>query len=268
MTTLCHTPQTASHHVLGWLRRQPELKEESITDWLLDYFDQNSSQLRYYQFNRHEEGRVSGADWDWWFIQRHGCFKLRIQAKKLRTRHNHYSDLARCSNAGHQLDLLLDSSAQLNFYPLYSLYGPSQGAERCACAHQPTSLHICSAQEVYNLVFGSARIHIDSARLLSLTIPLHCLFCCPLTFDKPDGGPESLFDHYFSVPPRYSVDEDAGEDPHPRRGYEGTTPPIIKRLFEVREVNSNTEGLLQEYQSMFSGTDGVVIADISKKMEG
>lgn len=263
MTPLCHIAESASDYVLGWLNRQSEVKEESITDWLLDYLDQNSAQLRYYQFNRREEGKTSGADWDWWLLHRHGCFKLRIQAKKLRFKHDHYKDIARASKAGYQIDLLLDSSANLNFYPLYSLYGLSQGSERCNRGHQPASLHICSAQEVYDLVFGSARKTIDSAALLSLTIPMQCLFCCPLTFDRPGGGPESLFDHYFSTPPRHRNDEGDSIEPHSRRGYEEAIPPLIKRLLEVEEVNSNTQGLIEEYKSKYDGSDGVVITDIS-----
>ena len=71
---ICQIARDANDYVDGWMTRQPEIKEESITDWLLDYFDQHSSQLKYYQFNRYEEGAFSGADWDWWILLRNGCF--------------------------------------------------------------------------------------------------------------------------------------------------------------------------------------------------
>lgn len=51
-------------------------------------------------------------------------------------------------------------------------------------------------------------------------------------------------------------------EPDPDRGFEERTPEIIKRMFVVREINSNTEGILREYQSMFAGSKGVVIADL------
>ncbi len=188
MNTICTTAESASRYVTGWLQRQPAVKEESITDWLLDYLTQHNSQIRYYQFSRHEEGRSSGADWDWWILANRGCFKLRVQAKKLRSNYDHYNSLAHSNSIGYQIDLLLDSSASLNFYPIYSLYGLSEGVERCSRTTRPESLHICSAQEVYDLLFGTARSRIASTNLLDLSIPLPCLFCCPLVRDHPRGG--------------------------------------------------------------------------------
>jgi hypothetical protein len=264
MKTLCETAESASQYVTGWLQRQPAVKEESITDWLLDYLDQHSSQIRYYQFTRHEEARSSGADWDWWIISRHGCFKLRVQAKKVKQHVDQYTDLARSNTSGYQIDMLLDSSASLNFYPIYSLYGFSEGVERCQRTSRPESLHICSAQEVYDLLFGGPRSRVEANSLLGLSIPLPCLFCCPLSRDRPQGGPGELFRNYFRTHPKPRGAEGDGK-PDPDRGFEERTPEIIKRMFEVREINSNTEGILREYQSMFAGSKGVVIADLREQ---
>ncbi len=261
MKTLRETTEAASQYVTGWLQRQPSVKEESITDWLLDYLDQHCSQIRYYQFSRHEEGRSSGADWDWWILSRRGCFKLRVQAKKVKRNVDHYPDLARSNRNGYQLDILLDSSASHNFYPIYSLYGFSEGKERCQRTSRPESLHICSAQEVYDLLFGGPRSRVESSSLLELSIPLPCLFCCPLSREQPYGGPGALFENYFRTAPK-PRGEGADGEPLRGRGYEENTPEIIKIMFEVEVINSNTVGILREYQSMFAGSDGVVIADL------
>jgi len=117
MSNLCQIATDASAYVAGWLQRQPALQEESITDWMLDYFVQHSSDIRHYQFTRYEEARMSGADWDWWLLLERGCFKIRSQAKKVRRNHDHYRDLARANKTGCQIDLLLDSSTLHNFYP-------------------------------------------------------------------------------------------------------------------------------------------------------
>ena len=266
-TSLGKVAHQANNYVAGWLQRQPAVKEESLTDWLLDYFHQNSPDVRYYEFDRHEEARFSGADWDWWFLLRTGCFKIRVQAKKLRRGKDHYSDLAHSNQTGYQIDTLLDSSAAHNFYPLYVLYAKTEGVERCRRLPEPTVLSICSAQEAYELVFGSARRRIESGDVLALTIPLECLFCCPLVRDFPSHGPEELFRHYFQVAPRGRRQEEEVPDDRTRRGYEESVPRIIRSLFEMPEINSNTEGILREYQSMFTGSHGVTIVRVDHERE-
>lgn len=261
MKNLCETAKDASQYVAGWLQRQPSVKEESITDWLLDYLDQHCTQISYSQFTRHEEGRSSGADWDWWILLRSGCFKLRVQAKRLKRRVDHYSDLGRSNKYGYQIDMLLNSSAGLNFYPIYALYGISEGMERCPNTSRSESLHICSAQEVNDMIFGEPRHRVDSSALLGLSIPLSCLFCCPQSQGQSLDKPHTLLDRYFQTAPKSrGVDADGKSDP--LRGIEVNTPEIIKKLSEKHERNSNFEGLLREYQSMFAGSSSVVIADM------
>lgn len=257
--TLGKVARQANDYLAGWLHRQPVVKEESLTDWLLDYFQQNTPDVRYYEFDRLEEARSSGADWDWWFLLQSGCFKIRVQAKKLRQTKDHYPELARSNQTGYQIDILLDSSAVHNFYPLYVLYAKTEGVERCVRVPEPTVLSICSAQETYDLVFGSARHRIDSKDVLALSIPLECLFCCPLVRDFASHGPESLFRHYFPVPPRGCRGEAETSNGNSHRGYEESVPRVVRTLFEMREIDSNTEGILREYQSMFAGSCGVVI---------
>ena len=73
----------SSLYVRKWLVRQPSVKEESITDWLLFDISENIKSVYYQAFTRHEEARKTGADWEWWFVFRDFAMKLRIQAKKL-----------------------------------------------------------------------------------------------------------------------------------------------------------------------------------------
>ena len=261
---ICKIARDANDYVSGWMTRQPEIKEESITDWLLDYFDQNTSQIRYYQFNRHEEGRIYGADWDWWILLPNGCFKLRIQAKKIKNGANHYNDLTRNNQNGYQIDLLLNSSSSHNFYPLYSLYGKSEGMERCQQPPSPVSLHICSAQEVYDLVFGQPRRRINSTDLLKLTIPLECLFCCPLTRKGRGFDPRKLFGHYFQVPPRTFNKDNRESFKNENRGFENEVPDILTDLYKMESLNDNSAGLINMYRSRFPGSNSLSIVKINE----
>lgn len=237
------------------------MKEESLTDWLLDHFMQQSSEILYYQFTRHEEGKESGADWDWWILLEHGCFKIRVQAKKVRKSHDHYRDLARSNKSGYQLDMLLKSSASQNFYPIYALYGFAEGGERCEHTPRPEPLHICSAQEVYDIVFASARTRIDSSTLLGLSIPLSCLFCCPRVNDSLLSSTENIFRRHFGRSSRVCEGEEDGEalDLGSRQGFEERVPEVVRALFETQKANDNREELLKKYQGEFSGANGVLI---------
>lgn len=133
----CRLLRNASSYAAGWLFRQPSLKEESITDWLLDYVQQHSTAIRYYLFDRIEEGASSGADWDWWFLLSDGCFKIRVQAKKIKKDKDHYKDLAHFNKKHFQIDLLLDSSARHNFYPIYGVYGFSRTSRKVSADFRP-----------------------------------------------------------------------------------------------------------------------------------
>lgn len=261
---ICKTARDANDYVSGWLTRQPELKEESITDWLLDYFDQHTNQIRYYQFNRQEEGKTYGADWDWWIILPNGCFKLRIQAKKVKKGANHYNDLTRNNKHGFQMDLLLNSSSAQNFYPLYALYGKSEGVERCQKPPSSVLLHICSAQEIYDLVFGHPRQRINSTDLLQLTIPMECLFCCTLVRDRNEFGPRDLFDHYFKIPPRNNDKENQNDNERNNQGYDKEVPEIISALYKMETLNDNSVGLINEYRNQYPGSNSLSIIKIDK----
>ncbi len=248
----------ASSYASGWLKRQPGVKEESITDWLLDFFDQNSNQIRYYQFNRHEEAKLSGADWDWWILypNNKGCFKIRVQAKRLRKGHNHYLDITRANKSGYQIDMLLDSSSRLNFYPIYAHFGLSEGVERCTSTPAPESLFLSSAQEMYDLVFGRPRMKIESKDILKMCIPMPCLFGCPLIHEH--NKIMSLFNHYFKSKPR-NLPETNNQDDNYNRGFEFEIPPLIQELSRVDEQGQISHGLANEYQNNYEGSNAVAI---------
>lgn len=256
---ICKISRDANDYVDGWITRQPEIKEESITEWLLDYFDQHSNLLKYYQFNRHEEGTYSGADWDWWILLNNGCFKLRIQAKKVKAGTNHYNAITHSNKNGYQIDLLLNSSSRYNFYPLYALYGKQEGVERCKKPPKPISLHICSAQEIYDLIFGSARQRIESSDLLGLTIPLECLFCCPLVRDMDEVGPRRLFEHYFKTPPRKINEVNMNYDIKSDQGFEKQVPEIISVLYNLKEYNDNSSRIIREYRNTYPSSNALSI---------
>lgn len=256
---LCTIALKASEHVCGWLSRQPRVKEESVTDWLLDHISTQTNQIAYYLFDRHEEAVISGADWDWWVLFGPSCFKLRIQAKRVKNNHDHYKDIARSNQQGLQIELLINSSASLNFYPMYSFYGHTCGQEKCRREADRSGIWVTSALEVYQAVIAVPRRNVPKESLLSLCIPFHCLFCCPLVRDGRDHGFHKLFSHYFGYPAG-PTDNEPKLAPYKAEfpGFEQETPRLILSLLRSKE-GKNEVGMIREYQSLFPESNGVVI---------
>ncbi len=66
--TVCATAALLSGDVASWIRSQPSVGEESITDWFLYRLSESVIWIRYLPFTRREEGTMTGADWEWWLI--------------------------------------------------------------------------------------------------------------------------------------------------------------------------------------------------------
>jgi hypothetical protein len=68
--------------------------EESLTDYLLlDLKLRHPDRIHVRKFTKWQEGRTTGADWEWWFGDRRGWFGMRVQAKKLNSGRRLYSGL-------------------------------------------------------------------------------------------------------------------------------------------------------------------------------
>jgi hypothetical protein len=104
----CNAIKALSAQVHHWMTRQPAVGEESLTDWLLFEVSERLPQVRYHKFNRFEEARASGADWDWWFVGNRVSMGWRVQAKKLKKDSDNYADIARANRFGLQIEKLLE----------------------------------------------------------------------------------------------------------------------------------------------------------------
>ncbi len=75
-----------SKEVYNWLSNQPNVKEESITDWLLYSSSKRCPKIIYKAFTRNEESN-NGADWECWIIRGNNhyfkAYRFLVQAKKI-----------------------------------------------------------------------------------------------------------------------------------------------------------------------------------------
>lgn len=116
--------------IYDWLRKQPNVKEESLTDWLLYYISECCPNIYYQEFTRRKEAN-NGADWEWWILTSHydreyKAYRFLVQAKKLITNDkDNYSLLSYENQNGYQIELLLQSAECKNAFPLYMYYSAS-----------------------------------------------------------------------------------------------------------------------------------------------
>ena len=108
-----------------WLKNQPFVKEESITDWLLYNISRDNDKICYKAFSRNEEA-LNGSDWEWWFLTNTNsvtkAYRLLIQAKKLKPHEDNYPLIAYSNKNGLQIDLLIENALKRNALPLYAYY--------------------------------------------------------------------------------------------------------------------------------------------------
>lgn len=114
-----------SRECYKWLKIQPNVKEESLTDWLLYQAYIKSKRVYYHAFTRNEEANT-GADWEWWILteERYGlsAYRLLVQAKKLKKKRDNYSSITYGNRNGMQIDLLLSDAVKRQALPLYAYY--------------------------------------------------------------------------------------------------------------------------------------------------
>ncbi|MBW4597800.1 MAG: hypothetical protein KME46_34075 [Brasilonema angustatum HA4187-MV1] len=186
-------------YIRSWLTKQPGVKEESITDWLLFDVSNQLPNVFYHAFTRHQEGRETGADWEWWFLFPQTYVRFRVQAKKVSSTKDNYQEIARTNNHGLQIEKLLEDSEKpdVNAIPLYVLYSSVSDNVRCNNHQivQNDGVFIAGAQQIYDFFIAGPRRKVTSAKLLKLSSPFSCFACCPLI--TAYGGLQRYLEYYF-----------------------------------------------------------------------
>jgi hypothetical protein len=252
----CKELRESSSYVRRWLTRQPGVKEESLTDWLLYDVSDRLPFVHYVSFSRHQEARETGADWEWWILLRGNYFRIRVQAKKVSATKDNYPELARTNSYGLQIDKLLDDARIANAIPLYALYSTETG--HSMCSGQPhmyeDGVFLAGATHLYADFIKGGRKPVSSSELLNRSNPFSCFACCPLT-RKLDGGTLSYFERYY----RAEVHPD-GEDSDVPRGTHTLLPDYVSLLLEhsAEGIPDWWEG---EFRSSLLDFNGILVYD-------
>lgn len=253
MENLCDILKDLNTKIFEWISAQPAVKEESITDWLLYELSKRSVQVAYKAFNRYEEAKYTGADWDWVFVFNDGTVWLRVQAKKLFAGEDNYPSLARSNRYGQQISTLITSAAKVPAYPLYVFYYGSSEISACILGFKATAgAYFCGAK-VVDANFVSTRKRVNSADLIIRSYPLPCIVCCPMAAGVSAKDLISQIYNYFEGDSLFNSSLDEYE------GYTKDIPAAIRSV--VDNEFKFPDGWVREFGSQFADVGAVVAMD-------
>ena len=199
----CKEVKKISEYIRDWISKQPAVKEESLTDYLLFQLSEKVSRIRYKAFTRQEEAKTTGADWEWWIILSNNCaYKLRVQAKKGFP--DNYPHIAHSNKYGLQIEKLLEDAINTNSMPLYAFYTNGIGQVMCPLGINDEGVYMAGANKVYSSFIQGIRQKISIQSVLSISNPLSCFFCCPLVEEKGVRFSD-FFEKYYDAESREEI---------------------------------------------------------------
>jgi len=199
MTNDCKELRKCCLYIRNWINKQPSVKEESITDWLLFNISEKISRISYRAFTRNEEARDTGADWEWWFIFNEFCYKTRVQAKKIKISKDNYPSLAYTNKHGMQIEKLIEKSKDENFIPFYAFYTSKADNVKCEAGITNEGVYMAGGKEIYDDFILSGRKKVNYDDILKKTTPLSCFLCCQICQEEmDDSGFRDFLFRYFS----------------------------------------------------------------------
>lgn len=187
---LCESNRKVSEEVKNFLLNVTDVKEESITDYLVWKWGEIDNRLNYLNirtFTRQEESKTTGADFELelWLVGRTFRFPLLFQAKKFVKPFDSYvSKLNYPNGTQGQLGKLISYSLHKKRLPFYAFYSLPDSKTLVMCAGndaQGSGVFIADAYTVKDFADGKYGARVSKNKILASSNPFHCIFCCPLS---------------------------------------------------------------------------------------
>lgn len=258
---ICREVLDIAYRLSRWLFKQPEVGEESLTDWLLYEIADRLPFVRYRKFTRPQEARDTGADWEWWFVGRHLSLALRVQAKKIAGEPDYYRALAYTNRYGLQIEKLMSSAVESNFLPLYALYHgtPTPPPIRCK-RHKDAGRHegvfLASAAELYEKFIVGRRVKIDGRDLLQMSITMSSLFCCHDLAQKTGEPVERIYAHIAEL----LLSSTESKNSNNRLGIHNELPEYISALLRFDQFESDWSD--RGYEKVSRDVNAILVFDM------
>lgn len=277
-----------SRECYDWLNKQPNVKEESLTDWLLYQASIRSNRVFYKSFTRNEESHI-GADWEWWILIEDICglsaYRLLIQAKKLKKSEDNYKSITYGNKNGMQIDLLLSSAIKRQALPLYAYYICSHPdiKEQLKnfsfvdehiirwCEGCTNGVYLSSASSIRKRVIEQPKRKITEKELVNNSLGLSLLdLLFKGNFDSKNN-PSDFFDilnkHYSDL---YRINMQRNNDYHTEYAYEHIGFKYSYKRFPryltaiLQNQGQNIDRLEDEFHRELEDLSGVAVIDARK----
>ena len=213
---LCESNKAVSEEIKNFILNVPNVKEESITDYLVWKWrdlDKRFNYINISTFTRQEESATTGADFEMelWLIGKSYRFPLLIQAKKFVKSFDSYVNKLNYPNGTQaQLSNLIRYSLSRNLLPFYLFYSLADSATQIMCPFNDVNqsgIFMADAYTIKDFADGLHGKRISKNALMKSSNPFHCIFCCPLSLDG------NYFIHYFPKLARSSNFEEGKQLP-------------------------------------------------------
>ena len=242
----------ASIYVKEWIDRQPNVKEETLTDWLLMQVSYKINRIYYQSFSRHQESRTTGADWEWWFLYPHIVYRFRVQAKKMYLNNATSLKYKWKKATQRQINRLLQDARNTNSIPLYAFYANNITVTACFQGITNEGVYLSSANELFQNFIRPDTKKITKDDISRLSIPLSCMLCCELI---QKTGFDAFVDKYFKLTPSlYSNYPNLGKYDY------GNIPPYLTTILKFRE-GQLPDWFDEEYKNKLEGVNAIMVVD-------
>ena len=204
-----------------------------------------------------EEGRKTGADWEWWVLfPNDKSFCARVQAKKLKNDKDNYAGIAYTTNGMLQIERLLEDSNKNDFASLYAFYS-SESSKYTLCGGRKGNegVFITDAEHLKNEILDNPRAKYLAKDVLKYSNPISCLFCCPMTERLSYEGLKEHLRNYFPTLYQRRVKENSNDN-NPIGFIK--TPNRIKD-FMKSEIEYNWEA---QYERNFENVNAILVFDL------
>ena len=205
---ICDSNRAVSLEVLNFMQNVGDIKEESITDYLVwkwRELDKRFNYLSVSTFNHDEESTKTGADFDLelWLVGSTSHISLAVQAKKFIKPHDSYvKRLNYPKGSKKQMNMLLAYAASTKKLPFYFIYSAPDSSTSTMCGLPDIGkcgVFMADAKVMEKFADGKHGKRVSRDDLLSKSNPFHCMFCCPL------GPGDKYFEVYFRRGSREAV---------------------------------------------------------------
>ncbi|MEY8868490.1 DUF6615 family protein [Meridianimaribacter flavus] len=256
---ICQVIKACSSEVFKWITQQDEVGEESITDWTLYKANDLAPQIIYKQFNRLQEARITGADFELWILTNSINFKARVQAKRLRPNKDLYPSIAYSNSYGLQIEKLIKDSNKKGFKALYAFYNNENHDSLCQKNIKNEGFYLSDAKRLYRQIILSARTQISSEDLIKKSTPFSCWFCCPLSHIRGQNSLSDFIERYYT--------DSKPENSDDITGLTKEIPSYIEGA--INYVNSKKGKAIIDFdfekEYRIEGVNGLLIIDNRKK---